>query len=144
MGLDMWLAKRGKTSKEDEGREICYWRKANAILNWFDHNLESVKQQEYPKEMEILDREGVRSCTPYRVEKEELEKLLSDCKKLLNGERTADSIPEDLQRVSGFFFGSIEIDDWYWEDIQDTVKMLEKELPEIDWDNDIVEFLISY
>lgn len=144
MGLDMYLTKRGKTSKEGEGREICYWRKANAILNWFDHNLESVKQQEIPEKTGVLDREGVRNTTPYRVKKEELEKLLSDCKKLLAGDRTAASIPRDLQRVSGFFFGSTLIDDWYWEDIQDTVKMLEEELPEIDWDNDIVEFSIWY
>lgn len=141
MGLDMFLYKRNKNSKGDEREEICYWRKANAILNWFDHNLNEVKNQNVEENENGFGREGVQNTTYYRVSKEECEKLLSDCKNLLANRK---DIPNDLQPTSGFFFGNYEINDWYWDDIQDTVKMLEESLPNIDWDNDIVEFYIWY
>jgi hypothetical protein len=32
---------------------------------------------------------------------------------------------ELLPPESGFFFGSTEIDEWYWNDIEHTIKMLE-------------------
>jgi hypothetical protein len=35
---------------------------------------------------------------------------------------------EVLPTVSGFFFGSTEYNEYYWQDIQETKEMLEKEL----------------
>lgn len=144
MGLDMYLTKRKENQKPDEATEVVYWRKANAILNWFDNNLESVANQPDSEYKGMCPRKGVQNLERYRVTRGELEKLVADCKKVLEGDRTAKSIPDDLKRVSGFFFGSETIDDEYWYDLKHTVQTLETELPKIDWETDIVEFYIWY
>ena len=143
MGLDMFLYKRRKNSKgakQKEREEICYWRKANAILNWFDHNLDSVRNQG-GEDNSSLSREGVRNVTYYTVKKEEYQKLLDDCKKLLENKTY---IPADMLPTSGFFFGSGSVDEWFWKSIEHTVTELEKQQGNIDWNRDIVEFYIWY
>ena len=116
---------------------LAIWRKANGILNWFDHNLESVKNQE---KVDNPDRDGVWNCKLYPVTKAECEKLLEDCTRVWKTKE----IPNDLQRTNGFFFGSQKIDDLYWEDIDYTVDVLTEKLDTIDWDSDRVYFHISY
>lgn len=142
MGLDMYLVARSKNGGAT--RQICYWRKANAILNWFDHNLESVKTQGNGP----ASREGVRNATDYIVTKKEYEKILDDCRRLLlldyeyEGTDGEVPIPEDLLPMSGFFFGSQKLDEWFWCEIEATVGSLGAY--SVDWDNEIVEFWISY
>jgi hypothetical protein len=41
---------------------------------------------------------------------------------LKNG--TPEYAQEMLPPSAGFFFGSTEVDDWYWEDIKDTIDKL--------------------
>lgn len=123
--------------------EVMYWRKANQIHGWFCNNTR-----------ELVD--NVR----YDVSKEDLEKLLSDCKQVLeilntstksvtqvqggfkNGEPfmvdisvydNVDEIMEILPPTQGFFFGSDTIDDYYKQDIEETIKVLQEELslPEV-------------
>ena len=118
--------------------EVMYWRKANQIHGWFCSNTN-----------ELVD--NVR----YDVSKEDLERLLSDCKKVLeilntatkkttqvvggwkNGERyfvdvevydNIDEVMELLPPTEGFFFGSSEIDEYYKNDIEETIKVLQDEL----------------
>lgn len=172
MGLDMYLTKRtyvknwdhmkleelhkitvkkgGKEThiqpervKEIE-EEIGYWRKANAIHNWFVENVQ----------------EGRDDCKPYYVSKEKLEELLDTVNKALascelvagkikNGYRgTANGwepIMEDgkfvkdpsvmrelLPTQDGFFFGSTDYDQYYVEDLEHTREILEKAIMESD------------
>lgn len=118
--------------------EVMYWRKANQIHGWFCNNTR-----------ELVD--NVR----YELEREDLERLLSDCKKVLeilntstkttkqvvggwkNGEEyfvdvevydNIDEVMEILPPTEGFFFGSDQIDDYYKQDIEDTIKVLQEEL----------------
>lgn len=89
--------------------EVCYWRKVNAVHQWFVDNCQ----------------DGNDNCQPHHVEREQLENLLEGCKDVLLYRDKADQI---LPTASGFFFGSTDYDEYYFADIEDTVKQLEKAL----------------
>jgi hypothetical protein len=95
--------------------EAMYWRKANAIHRWFVEN--------------VQDEED--DCKEYFVGREQLETLLSECVNALT-HHTGDILPPK----EGFFFGPTDINDWYWQDLEDTVKGLERalSLPENEYD----------
>ena len=99
--------------------EIAYWRKANEIHNYFVKNC----------------ADGVDNCQSVYIEIEQLKDLLDRCKKILDDNSLAQEL---LPTVSGFFFGGTVYDEWYFESIQETVKKLEKIIPQIeahsDWD----------
>lgn len=91
---------------------VGYWRKANEIHNWF---LEKCGPRDDTGE--VID-----DCRDIHIDTESLEKLLEDCKQVLNDHSLA---PTVLPTQSGFFFGSTEYDEYYFEDLQDTIKILE-------------------
>lgn len=119
MGLDMYLEKRKANNEEYE--EIAYWRKANQIREWFNSHLEN----------------GVENCEHTLVSKEDLEQLLEDCKKVLEDHTLAEDL---LPTSNGFFFGGTDYDEWYFEDLEDTVKMLEQILEETDFENEVIYY----
>ena len=90
-------------------RVVCYWRKANAIHNWFVENVQH----------------GDDNCASYHVTREDLEQLRTDIKQVLNDKDKADVI---LPTSTGFFFGSQEYDEWYIADLQDTLSFLDRAL----------------
>jgi len=96
--------------------EVAYWRKANAIHGWFI---------QYAEEDD---------CTPIYLRREQVAELLSICKQLLV-DRNPDEAQEFLPPTEGFFFGSYEINDWYWQDVEDTARMLDEILTNVpeDW-----------
>jgi hypothetical protein len=58
---------------------------------------------------------------------------------------TIDNVLENPEKAnmllppsSGFFFGSTEIDDWYWTNLRETKTKIEEILRETDWDNEDV------
>lgn len=115
---------------------VGYWRKANQIHKWFVDNVQ----------------DGNDDCKSYYVSTEDLEKLLNICKevkekaklvdgKIKNGEtlkdgkwipnliegkviQNAEEISELLPTEDGFFFGSTDYDEYYLQDITDTIEML--------------------
>jgi hypothetical protein len=96
--------------------DAMYWRKANQIHNWFVNNCQ----------------QGVDDCKQYYISRESLKRLRELCVKTLLGEVEE---TEGLPTQEGFFFGSTEYDAFYFKDLQDTVKGLNKVL-ELDdsWD----------
>jgi hypothetical protein len=93
---------------------VAYWRKANAIHNWFVEHVQ----------------DGEDNCRPYDVEPEQLRELQNLCKVVLDArgdaeiaEATASSY---LPPSTGFFFGSDELDDWYYNKLQYTYDKLEE------------------
>ena len=96
MGLDMYLY-------EKQTHEVAYWRKANAIHNW------------------IINYAGVEdNCTPISLTKEDLIQLRNVCSEELIA-YTEEAAMDLLPPASGFFFGSTAVDEWYWEDIRETI-----------------------
>lgn len=134
MGLDMYLTKKyyvqnwnhypaedrwdvkmkhgGKAFKVDGEityieTQVAYWRKANAIHQWFVDNCQN----------------GVDECQKTPVTVEQLQALLDVVEKVLADHKAA---PDALPTQVGFFFGGTDYDDWYWEDLANTKKMLKK------------------
>ena len=97
--------------------QVAYWRKANQIHKWFVDHVQ----------------DGNDNCEEYRVTRDQLQLLLDNCKLVLINKEEAHNL---LPPQEGFFFGSYEYDEFYWQDIQDTIDQIEKilnEYPE-EWD----------
>jgi hypothetical protein len=91
----------------------AYWRKANQIHSWFVREVQG----------------GEDNCGEYYVPSDKLIELLAICKHSLENKDPALLLPQ-----GGFFFGSTDIDEWYWNDIKSTISQLERilALPEFD------------
>ena len=89
--------------------EIGYWRKANQIHRWFVENVQ----------------EGKDDCGDYYVGGEDLKKLLDVCKQIEADHSLAESL---LPSASGFFFGGTDYDEWYYNDITNTINIIEEAL----------------
>ena len=134
MGLDMYLTAKRYVSDYDDadkalGTELMrhfpelaadqtiqevtvrvgYWRKANAIHQWFVDNVQ----------------DGEDNCASYYVSREALDELKAHCALVLaNRDQAADELPT----ASGFFFGSTEYDAWYFQSLEHTVEILDRAL----------------
>ncbi len=140
MGLDMYLHKRtyvaakydhrnvngivelteGKDNKpihvqlrriSEIIEEVGYWRKANHIHHWFVTNVQG----------------GEDDCRDYYVSKKDFEKLLEDCKQVITNK---DKAPEIMPTQVGFFFGGTDYDEYYFSEIEDTIKIVETAISE--------------
>lgn len=91
----------------------AYWRKANQIHSWFVREIQG----------------GEDNCGEYYVSSDKLIELLAICKHSLENKDPALLLPQ-----GGFFFGSTDIDEWYWNDLKSTISQLERilALPEFD------------
>ena len=148
MGLDMYLTKktfiganyehRGVSGKIDLtikdspvninfnrvsyiSENVGYWRKANQIHNWFVYNVQN----------------GEDDCREYMVSRQDFENLLEIINLILNAKGTPEEssvIKEHLSPTEGFFFGSTQIDEWYWEDLETTKQIVSDVLVEMDED----------
>ena len=102
MGLDMNLMQRIRKEEhiEDTDVELVYWRKANAIHSFFvgDTNYES--------------------CDSIEVTKDMLGELLDKCTDVL---KNRDKAKDILPTSRGFFFGSDHYDDYYFDQLQETI-----------------------
>ena len=127
MGLDMYLTAKQymfSFNEEDKAKadeikkllgtdlpvkevamEAMYWRKANAIHDWFV----------------TMVQEGVDDCKEYFVDTEQLDDLIALCNEALTTKDT-----DLLQTSSGFFFGSTEYDQYDWDEITRTRDELSK------------------
>lgn len=148
------LKKEGKPIKVDLSKvtyiecQAGYWRKANQIHKWFVDNVQK----------------GTDDCGDYYVSIEQLTKLLDLCRKvkatsklvdgavtngktLLNGvwmpiveegmEIVNPEVAEQLLPTgSGFFFGSTDYDQYYMDDINSTIKIIEAIISENDTNAD--------
>ncbi len=93
---------------------VAYWRKANAIHAWFIQNC----------------AKGEDDCRPVYVNREQLKKLVQTCEEALAAYDRGDKANAEglLTPTSGFFFGSTDIDEYYREDLENTIKQLNKVL----------------
>ena len=79
--------------------DLTYWRKANAVHKWFVDNCQN----------------GVDDCERYYVSRKQLKELQDLAYK---GWKERD--PVYLPPESGFFFGSTDTDDYYYEQLKYT------------------------
>lgn len=133
MGLDMYLHRgyvrkcKFKTDYVDsdskfdiavtdfELEEVGYWRKSNHIHNWFVQNVQGDKDD----------------CKDYVVTLSELRNLKNLCEHILHFynkdelEKAEEEALLLLPPVEGFFFGSQEIDEHYYNELQYTIKIID-------------------
>jgi hypothetical protein len=93
--------------------DVAYWRKANQVHDWFVQRVQG----------------GEDNCQKYFVSIEDVRSLVATCEELLV-KRDPEQAEEELPTTSGFFFGNTEYNDWYWQDLEDTVNQLR---PVLDW-----------
>ena len=86
---------------------VGYWRKANAIHNWFVNKVQ----------------DGVDECQQAFVPDHKLRELRAIVQHVLASKDAAEA-QKHLPTAAGFFFGSTEIDEWYWADLERTEKIL--------------------
>lgn len=137
--------------------QVGYWRKANQIHNWFVNHVQDGED----------DCNYHNECT-----KEILEELLDTCHNVLkscvmtygkvkNGERFINgkfepiyengmtiidsSVAEELlPSCDGFFFGGTNYDQWYVDDITDTIKIIERVLATTDFKTQAIYYRSSW
>jgi hypothetical protein len=85
----------------------AYWRKANAIHDWFVQNVQ----------------DGRDECQEAWVSREQLQELIDICKQIIADPKKANEL---LPTRSGFFFGGTDYDDWYMGQLAYTVERFEK------------------
>lgn len=95
--------------------EAMYWRKANAIHKWFVDHVQ----------------DGEDDCGTYDVTRDHIQGLRSLCAMILADTALA---PLMLPPQNGFFFGSTDIDEWYWRDVEGTKAWCDKVLGDSRWD----------
>jgi len=84
-----------------------YWRKCNQVHQWFVDNC----------------GDGEDECQTMFVSRDRLEELRDLCKQVLANHSLAEDL---LPPQSGFFFGSTEIDEYYFKDLEYTVKVIDR------------------
>ena len=133
MGLDMYLHARKFTSKEYFNPElyaklseaidkpalsdfpsieikvqVAYWRKANQIHQWFVNYVQN----------------GKDDCGDYHVSREQLMQLQTLCHSVVEEKNLSQAVAV-LPTQDGFFFGNTEYNEYYFADLEDTIKQIQ-------------------
>ena len=89
---------------------VGYWRKANAIHNYFVQTVGG----------------GVDECQEMWVSRELLRDLRERCQDVLSSDDMEEKAQEiGLETVSGFFFGDNEYSEWYKDDLLLTIEIID-------------------
>ena len=81
---------------------VMCWRKANAIHKWFVDTVQ----------------DGEDDCGEHDVSREQLEEMAGQCERAVKSKGDNEILPP----AEGFFFGSTERDEYYYEELERTGK----------------------
>jgi len=87
--------------------ELGYWRKANAIHEWFVQHVQ----------------EGQDECQASEVDRDQLQTLRDLCQQCLDRRHLCG---EGWPTQDGFFFGGDYYDEYYFQDLEQTVEILDR------------------
>ena len=94
--------------------EVAYFRKVNFLIPFFGYE---------------------ENCSNIEIDKYQVEDLIEACKEVLVNHDKASFL---LPTQEGFFFGSTDYDDWYFDDVQNVKEKFEEILADFDRDEDIL------
>ena len=94
--------------------EVAYFRKVNFLIPFFGYE---------------------ENCSNIEIDKYQVEDLIEACKEVLANHDKASFL---LPTQAGFFFGSTDYDDWYFDDVQNVKEKFEEILADFDMDEDIL------
>lgn len=77
------------------------------------------------------------------VSKGSILELIETCKDVLSHKGDEEYAEEHLPTTGGFFFGSTNYDKWYWEDVKDCLKQMEKLYKTLE-DDDLAYWIFSW
>jgi hypothetical protein len=83
----------------------AYFRKVNFIYEFFRNDMKNER------------------CI---VDKTRIKQLIDVCENVLKHKGDKDYAKEHLPTTSGFLFGSTNYDEWYWNDVKDCIKQMNK------------------
>lgn len=137
--------------------QVGYWRKANEIHNWFVENVQDGEDD---------------CCYHNEVTEELLEKLRDTCQEVLDASKLVpgkiytgtsyqngmayqnyedglvvenESVARELlPTADGFFFGGINYDEWYVNDLKETIEIIDKVLEETDFETQMIYYVSSW
>lgn len=127
MGLDMYLFKQNLKKSEEESIDVGYWRKANHIHNWFVENVQN----------------DVDDCGEYTVSPSQLIQLLNLCQQL-HDTKDPELAEKLLPTTEGFFFGSTDYDEDYFDDIEETINILTDVLGKTNFNTEEIVYASSW
>lgn len=104
-------------------RSDCYWRKFNALHNWFVQNIQN----------------GVDKCEEHLLSEDKVKELLELLESLI-----PENCQEKLPTKSGFFFGTDDYDEYYWKDVKDTIVMMKYLLLSVDFREESLVYCSSW
>lgn len=102
--------------------EIGYWRKFHSLHQWFVDNTQG----------------GRDECQYSVVPQETLQEVLD----LL--QESFDTKEGKIEPMSGFFFGSTDIDDYYWSGVEDAIEQISKIIVETDYETEQIIYSASW
>ena len=150
--VEVTVTRGGKPMKEIDVTKICYieedvayWRKANAIHQWFVKNCnegdddngkdmyiersqleELLESCQFIKARCKLKKGMIKNGSTY-VDGKEIPNM--EAGKIMTNKKYAEKL---IPTQSGFFFGSTDYDEYYMQDIDHTIKVLTEELKKDD------------
>ena len=104
--------------------DVTYWRKVNQIHNWFDSQIEN----------------GIDNCKEYFYSFDKLIELREACKQVLANNELAEEL---LPTCEGFFFGETDYDEYYFDELNNTVQTID-ELEKEEKQHEKGHFIYSY
>jgi hypothetical protein len=114
VGATNWMYNPDDLAFASVSIQVGYWRKVNAIHNWFIQEL----------------ADGEDNCQPIYVPRSSLIDLKILCNEVL-ADGSKERAHELLPTGSGFFFGSTEYDEWYFYGLENTVKIVSKLIEDV-------------
>lgn len=109
--------------------EIGYWRKANHIHKWF---VDCVQ-------------DGEDDCEKYEVTESNLLDLKAVCEEVLSLKgKDEGKIEELLPTQGGFFFGDTAYDEYYFSEVEGTIKIINEVLETTDFEKELVVYQSSW
>lgn len=101
------------------GEEVGYWRKFNALHNWFVQNVQ----------------DGEDDCGEYEITPAGLEQLEMTLEMVLDPKnKDMEAQQKLLPTKSGFFFGGTDYDSYYFNEAKETLELVKKLRKETDFD----------
>lgn len=100
------MIERNIISKETKYM-VGYWRKFNALHNYIVKTF----------------NDEVDDCKPIYLSPSDIDNILNTLRKARDNK---DKVNEILPTSSGFFFGSQDYDEWYWRDVEYSIRLFEE------------------
>ena len=112
VGATDWMQDPNDLAFASVSIQVGYWRKVNAVHNWFIREL----------------ADGEDNCQPIYVPRSSLVDLKIICERILKDNELADEL---LPTGAGFFFGNTDYDEWYFHGIENTAKIVTKLIEDV-------------